>query len=110
MPSPGLYVGGRAPAAAVHVANAANGAHGSIVSPASGSGVSATIPVVTTAESGVVWINVYVDGSYLASSPPFAFNLDTSKLSNGQHTISRRGYNGSSQQVASDAIVVNVVN
>lgn len=93
----------------VHVANAASQDHAFIVSPASGSGVSATIPVLATTESGVSWINIYIDGNYLASSPPFVFNIDTSKLSNGKHTISLRGFN-SSGQVATDQIVVNVLN
>lgn len=94
----------------IHVANAAANQHAFIDYPVSGSGASATIPIVIAAESGVSWVNVYVDDDYLGSSPPFTFNLDTSRLSNGQHFVSVRGYSSSGTQVATDEAIIQVLN
>lgn len=93
----------------IHSANAATHDHAFIVGPPSASGASATIPIGAGLESGVQWVNIYVDGNFLASSPPLALNLDTGKLSNGNHTVSLKGFN-SSGQVATDQITISVLN
>jgi len=65
----------------------------SIASPASGATVSGVVPVSVNVDSSVQWIVFYVDGSYVASSPPFAYNWDsTNFVLNGGHSISVDAY------------------
>ena len=46
----------------------------SITSPANGATIAGTVTITTQIGTGVSWINVYVDGNYLASSPPLSFS------------------------------------
>jgi hypothetical protein len=81
-----------------------------IIAPISGSLVEGTVNIFATiSTSSVRWINIYIDGKYLASSPPFGFSWDSTKVANGNHTILVRAYSGSSQ-VGSDSITVDVQN
>src|SRR3984885_15891605 len=59
-----------------------------ISAPASGATVSGTVAITAQIGSGVSWINVYIDGSYLASSPPLMFSWDSTTVLNGSHSIS----------------------
>jgi Big-like domain-containing protein/galactose oxidase-like protein/Kelch motif protein len=81
-----------------------------IMAPINAATVAGTVNVFTAVSAQVVWINVYVDGSYLASSPPYNFSWNSTKVANGTHTISIRAFNSSSSQVGSDSISVNVAN
>ena len=53
---------------------------------------SGTVSIVTTKSSKVQWENIYIDGNYLASSPPTTFSWDSTTVSNGSHTITREGF------------------
>ena len=44
-----------------------------IDTPATGSEASGTVTIGTERRREVDWVNVYVDGKYFASSPPFSF-------------------------------------
>lgn len=94
-----------------HVVNPPLQGYPKILSPLSGTGASATITVRTTVpQANVQWFNLYIDGTYFASSPRTSFSIDTSKLRNRKHTISLRAYDSSKQQVSSDQIVIDTVN
>jgi hypothetical protein len=81
-----------------------------ITSPASGATVSGTVSVVAQYASPVDWLNFYVDGTWVASSPPTTLSWSSTAVSNGQHTISVNGYNSSNALVATAAINVTVNN
>jgi hypothetical protein len=82
----------------------------SINSPAGGATVSGTVNIATSIGVGVTWINLYVDGGYLFSSPPLNFNWNTSGVGNGTHTISALAFGGNGSQLGSASTVVDVEN
>jgi len=82
----------------------------SLTSPSNGSTVSGNVNVAATEGSGVGWINFYVDGSYVQSSPPFNFNWNSGSVANGNHTISAQAFNSSSNEIGSSSTTVNVQN
>jgi hypothetical protein len=81
-----------------------------ITSPAAGATVSGQATIAVSSSATVVWVNVYIDGSYLASSPPYSFTWDTTKVANGSHTISVKGYASSGTFLGSASVTVSVVN
>ena len=82
-----------------------------ITSPANGATVSGTVSIVTTKSSKVQWENIYIDGNYLASSPPTTFSWNSTRVvSNGNHTITAKGFNSSDQVVGKASVTVNVQN
>jgi len=81
-----------------------------ITSPSNGATVSGTVSIVTTKSSKVQWENIYIDGNYLASSPPTTFSWDSTTVSNGNHTISAKGFNSSRTVVGKASVTVNVQN
>lgn len=94
----------------VTVDNAASSSAVTITSPSNGSSVSGTATITARTTSSVDWINVYIDGSYFASSPPDTFSWNSTTVSNGSHTISAKAFNASDQQIGSDSVTVNVLN
>jgi hypothetical protein len=82
----------------------------SFTSPSTGSTVSGNVNIAAQQGSGVDWINFYVDGNYLASSPPTNLTWNSGTVSNGNHTISAQAYNTSGNQIGSASMVVNVQN
>jgi len=88
----------------------ANGAPGvvTLTAPANNANVSGSVAITATAAAGVSWVNIYVDGTYLSSSPPYNFTWNASGASNGAHTITVRGYNTSNQEIGSDSVNVTV--
>jgi len=80
------------------------------MSPANGAGVSGTVSIVTQIGSSVSWINIYIDGSYFASSPPSTFTWNSVSGSNGSHTISTLAFATGGAQLGSDAVTVTVTN
>lgn len=78
-------------------------------SPMSGSQVSGTITISANDPAGVEWENFYVDGGWIASSPPFSFNWNTNQVPNGAHTLSVISY-GSSGKIGADSLSVTVAN
>ncbi len=81
-----------------------------ITAPLNGATVSGTVSIATQVNSSVSWINIYVDGIYFASSPPFTFSWNSPTVPNGPHTISVRAFSGSGTQVGSDAVTLTVAN
>ncbi len=81
-----------------------------ITSPSNGATVSGTVSIVTTKSSPAQWENIYIDGNYLASSPPTTFSWDSTTVSNGNHTITAKGFNSSDQVVGTASVTVNVQN
>jgi len=81
-----------------------------ITAPANGATVSGTVSIVTTKGSRVQWENIYIDGNYLASSPPTTFSWDSTTVSNGNHTITAKGFNSSRTVVGKASVTVNVQN
>src|SRR6266852_4144964 len=79
-------------------------------SPVKGSTGSGPINVVTLPASNVSWENIYVDGSYLTSSPPRLFSWDSILVSNGSHTISSNAYNSGGTQIGTTNASITVSN
>ncbi len=83
------------------------------MSPVNDSVVQNTVIISTAVSSQVQWINLYVDGNYIVSSPPYNFTWDSTKVANGSHTISIEAFSSSSGtriEVGSDSITVDVEN
>ena len=82
-----------------------------ITSPASGATVSGVVPVSVNVDSSVQWINFYVDGTYVTSSPPDSYSWDsTNFVQNGAHSISVDAYGPSDTIVGHAFVDVVVVN
>jgi hypothetical protein len=81
-----------------------------ITSPASNQTVSGTVSIDATVGSSVGWINVYIDGNYMSSSPPYAFSWDSTTVSDGNHTISATAYSSTDTMMGTASIIVNVQN
>jgi hypothetical protein len=58
----------------------------------------------------VQWIDVYVDGRFLAASPPQTFTWNSSGVANGPHVISAKAFNSGGAMVGTSAVTVNVAN
>lgn len=81
-----------------------------ITAPATGAALSGTVSIVAQVTPQVSWINIYIDGNYFASSPPYTFSWDSTSVPNGVHTISTRAFASDDTQVGSDSISVSVTN
>jgi hypothetical protein len=81
-----------------------------ITAPVNGQSVSGTVSIVTQVSSAVSWVNIYIDGNYFASSPPYTFSWNSTTVPNGSHTISTQAFNSSGTQVGSDSVIVTVAN
>lgn len=81
-----------------------------ISSPKSGATVSGTVSIAVQNLAPVVWVNFYVDGNWMASSPPFTVAWNSTGVANGQHTLAVNGYNSGNALVATTAMNVNVQN
>ncbi len=82
-----------------------------VTSPASGATVSGVVPVSVNVDASVQWINFYVDGTYMASSPPYIYNWDsTNFVLNGGHSISVDAYSPSHAMVGHAFVDVVVIN
>jgi Bacterial Ig domain len=80
----------------------------SITSPSTGATVSGTVSFTAQAASNVVWLNFYVDGSYVWSSPPYTYNWNSGDWGSGSHTLAVKAYNGNGSQIDQASIGVNV--
>jgi Domain of unknown function (DUF4091)/Bacterial Ig domain len=69
----------------------------SVTSPASGATVSGITPIATVTSSDITRVEFSVDNVYKGTSltSPFTYNLDTTVLPNGSHTITAVAYNSS---------------
>ncbi len=82
-----------------------------IAAPSNGATVSGTVNIVVSEPSPPPgsWVNIHIDGKYLASSPPLTFSWNTTSVANGPHTIDAQVKN-SSGQIAITSISVTVAN
>ena len=69
------------------------------MSPRSGATVSGTVSIAVQTASPVSWLNFYIDGTWVASSPPYTLAWNSSSVANGSHAISVNGYNSSNALV-----------
>lgn len=81
-----------------------------IISPTTGSTVSGTVPISVQVSSAVVWINFYVDGSYLASGPPYTYNWNSTTVPNGSHVLSVTAYGSANTSIGTSRVTVTVNN
>jgi thermitase len=82
-----------------------------ITAPANGANVAGTaVPITVQKAAGVSWVNVYIDGSYFASTPPLTFSWNSTSVADGSHTISANAYSASSTLLGTASITVNVTN
>jgi hypothetical protein len=81
-----------------------------ITAPANAATVSGTVSITAQTGTGVSWINIYIDGGYLASSPPDTFSWDSTTVVNGSHTISSNAYTSTGTLAGSASITVSVQN
>ena len=82
-----------------------------ITAPANGANVKGTaVPITVQKSAGVTWVNVYIDGTYFASTPPLTFSWNSTTVPDGAHTISATAFAANSTVLGSTSITVNVVN
>ena len=81
-----------------------------ITSPNNGASVAGAVKIVLEQPAGASWVNTYIDGRYLASTPPLSFTWNSISVTNGGHILSAEGFKSGGVEVASDAIDVNVQN
>ncbi len=81
--------------------------------PTAGATVQGLVNVAVTANDNdrVSRVDFFVDGTLNSSdsSSPYGFSLDTTKLTNGQHTILSRVFDGNNNQ-ATSSVTINVQN
>jgi putative lipoic acid-binding regulatory protein len=87
----------------------------SITAPAAGATVSATIAVTATASDnvGVVGVQFQVDGANSGAedtAAPYSASLDTTKLSNGNHSLAAIARDAAGNRTTSATVTVNVSN
>jgi serine protease len=86
----------------------------SITAPAAGSTVSGTVTVTATATDnvGVTKIELYVDGTLLASgtASPFSASWNTTGAANGTHSLTSKAYDAAANVGTSSAVSVTVRN
>lgn len=82
-----------------------------ISSPQQSSTVSGPVRIVVEPQSAdVVWVNVFVDGKYLASSPPYTFTWDSTRYSERHHTITATAYSAQGAYLGAVTTCVRVRN
>lgn len=85
-----------------------------ITSPADGAGVTGSITVSASASDniGVSKVELYLDGVLFAADAlaPYTFTWDTTKSSDGVHTLTARAYDAAGNQAASNPVRVTVSN
>src|SRR5262249_37931507 len=81
-----------------------------IEQPTKGTVVSRIVHIDTKRSQEVEWLNLYIHGRYLASSPPFSFTWNSTTVANGTHSISAKGYRSPGALLGSTAVTVQVNN
>jgi hypothetical protein len=66
--------------------------------------------IATRVGTEVTWIDVYIDGNYLASSPPDSFTWNSSSVANGFHNISATAFEYPGTAIGASSITVSVAN
>ncbi|MBF6571450.1 MAG: cellulase family glycosylhydrolase [Candidatus Binataceae bacterium] len=96
------------PSVTVNVSNTSSSPL-TIAAPTASSTVSGTVGITAQVSSTVSWVDMYVDGNYLGSSPPYTLSWDTTKYSNGGHTILINAFAQPDTKIgsASESVMVN---
>lgn len=85
-----------------------------IASPAASSSVSgvATVDVTATDNVGVSRVELWVNGSLLATdtSAPYSFSWDTTRVANGTASLQARAFDAAGNAATSSSVAVNVAN
>ena len=81
-----------------------------ITAPGEGTHIEGTISFAAVKSASCQWMNFYVDGTYIASSPPSAILWDSTSVPDGSHTLSVKGFDLSSSMIADPAVTVIVDN
>jgi poly(hydroxyalkanoate) depolymerase family esterase len=85
-----------------------------LTAPAAGATVSGALAVTATASDdvGVTRVDVLVDGAVAGSdtSAPYSVTVDTTRLANGNHSLSARAFDAANNAGSAAAITVNVQN
>ena|SRR6266849_4105724 len=82
-----------------------------VTAPTDGSTVSGSVMIAMAVSSAIYRTDLYVDGNYLTSGPPFTTSWDSTSVANGSHTILVNGYSeGGSILPSSSSVTVNVNN
>lgn len=81
-----------------------------ISQPVSGATVSGSVNISCASSSKVLWVNFYVDGTKLASSPPYTINWNSTSVANGSHQISVNAYSSDNRLIGSRSETVYVAN
>lgn len=82
-----------------------------IAAPSSGASVSGPAVAITVQVAvGVTWANVYIDGTYFASTPPSTFSWNSTSVPDGTHTISAAAYSANGTLLGTASITVTVAN
>ncbi len=85
----------------------------SISAPASGAIVSGTVMITTAVSSGTASVQFKIDGTSVSAavtSAPFDYSLDTTKLSDGSHSLSAVATDAAGQAATSAAVKLTVSN
>jgi hypothetical protein len=78
--------------------------------PTNGSTVTGPTNLTDVITGSVSWVNWYIDGIYLASSPPYTYSWNSATVPNGAHTVSTKAYDTNAVQVGSASANVTVSN
>src|SRR6266849_9631698 len=82
-----------------------------VTAPTDGSTVSGSVMIAMAVSSAIYRTDLYIDGHYLTSGPPFTRSWDSTSVANGSHTILVNGYSqGGSMLPDSSSVTVNVTN
>jgi hypothetical protein len=82
-----------------------------ITGPANGAHIQGAISFAAVKESAnVLWMNFYVDGTWIASSPPDAIVWDSTSVTDGVHSLSVKAFDASSNLLGNPAVLITVNN
>ncbi len=79
-----------------------------ITSPSNNATLSGAFQVVCQAASTTQRVDLYLDGTYKASGPPYTFNFPAGSLGSGTHTISAVAFGARKKDLGNDSITIAV--
>jgi hypothetical protein len=81
-----------------------------LTAPTGGQTLSGSAAISVSAAPNVSWVNFYVDGFALASSPPYSTNWDTRLDLNGTHFVQVKAYDSGGAMIGHDEVTVRIAN
>ncbi len=81
-----------------------------ITAPLQSATVSGAVPIGVSAAGTVAFVNIYIDGSYLGSTPPTSISWNSTAVGNGSHLISAKAFAPNSTILAITPVSVIVQN